>query len=152
MGPAYRGYRRVVGAGYEAMCNTLSGTRSQKSASRWLVSAPPSSSLLRFASSSAAVATAKNPNRNATRSGQQAAKAAARGTVQASLTAVHEQNGQGTGADRTAIGAYEWATTTHFDQVTYDTTKQLISGSVRVEGTYTIMGQVYSGSADITFP
>jgi len=57
-----------------------------------------------------------------------------------------------TGADGTAFGSYEWATTTHFDKVTYDTSKQPTSGSVHVEGTYTIMGQVYSGSADVTFP
>lgn len=57
-----------------------------------------------------------------------------------------------TGAEGTGLGAYEWATTVHFDEVAYDSAKQPISGSVHVEGTYSIMGQTYSGTADFTFP
>lgn len=51
-----------------------------------------------------------------------------------------------------AIGSYEWNVSTRFDKVAYDAQRKPISGSVHVEGTYTIFGQVYSGSADVTFP
>lgn len=59
--------------------------------------------------------------------------------------------GEGEGAS-IDIGNYEWDTNTKYEGVTYDTSGQPTGGTIHVDGTYSIMGQTYSGSAHITLP